>query len=328
MGDADRLAQLEHWLTTVRDDVTGPCTPASADASFRRYFRVPTRAGSLIAMDAPPEHEDSRPFVDIARRLAAAGLHVPQILSADLDRGFLLMTDLGDRGYLAALQRDSTASDELYADAVDALVTMQARGETAGLPQYDTARLDAELDLFPTWYVRRHLGHEPDDAWWQAWTEVRHLLIDAALAQPRVFVHRDYMPRNLMVCEPNPGILDFQDAVLGPVTYDLVSLLRDAFHSLAPDDEQRWIERYLARARAAGVTQPEEPFRAVDLMGAQRHLKVLGIFARLRHRDGKADYLADARRFHRYLARACAARHELEPLRHVLATLPRGEAPA
>jgi len=322
MSDPQRLARLEAWIAAVRDDVAGRCTPASADASFRRYFRVPTRAGPLIAMDAPPEREDSRPFLDVGARLAAAGLHVPRILASDLKQGFVLMTDLGNRGYLEALRTGD--ADTLYSDAIDALVTMQARSDANGLPAYDEGLLQAELDLFPAWYVRRHLGIEPGAAWWEAWTEVCRRLVAEALGQPRVFVHRDYMPRNLMVCTPNPGILDFQDAVLGPMTYDLVSLLRDAFHSLPPAEEHRWLEAYRERATAVGLPVPGALARGADLVGAHRHLKVLGIFARLCYRDGKPHYLADAPRFHAYLARAIAAQPELAPLGEVLAALPEG----
>lgn len=328
MAASERRAVLQRWITGLRADVAGPLAPASVDASFRRYFRVPVTDGSLVAMDAPPAHEDVGPFVDVARRLTAAGIHVPEILAVDAERGFVLMTDLGTTGYMDRLGGDDPGP--LYDDAIAALVRMQARASVAGLPAYDAGRLGAELDLFPEWYVRRHLGLEPPASWWRAWEAARETLIESALAQPRVFVHRDYMPRNLMVSAPNPGVLDFQDAVVGPLTYDPVSLVRDAFVSWAPAVEERLLERYRALAAAAGLPVPDDGAafrRAADRMGAQRHLKVLGIFARLHHRDGKAHYIADAPRFRRYLERESGADEDLAPLREVLAALPAEPAP-
>jgi aminoglycoside/choline kinase family phosphotransferase len=211
--------------------------------------------------------------------------------------------------------------------AVTALVRMQSETSAAGLPAYDADRLGAELDLFPRWYVRQHLGIEPESAWWRDWEVAREALIARALAQPRVFVHRDYMPRNLMVIDPSPGVIDFQDAVLGPITYDLASLLRDAFLSWPEADERRWIGAYEEAARAAGlpVQDPERLRADLDTMAAQRHLKVLGIFARLCHRDGKPGYVEDAPRFLAYLARETGD-PELAPLRRVLAALPGSKA--
>ncbi len=323
MTAAQREHELEQWIAGLRSDVRGPWTVASSDASFRRYFRVPVTDGSLIAMDAPPEHEDTRPFVDVARRLAAGGVNVPRILAADSARGFVLMTDLGARGYLEALRDD--AADTLLDDAVGALLRIQSEVGCDGLPLYDEARLQAELDLFPTWFVQRHLGVDPDPDWWHAWRTACRVLLDNALAQPRVFVHRDFMARNLMLTEPNPGVLDFQDAVAGPISYDPVCLLRDAFISWPPETEDEWLRRYHSGAAAAGLPVPaafDDFRRQADLMGAQRHLKVLGIFARLCHRDGKNGYIADAPRFLDYLARETAPYPELRPLQTVLADLP------
>lgn len=323
MTAAERELELEQWIAHLRGDVRGPWTAASSDASFRRYFRIPVSDGSLIAMDAPPEHEDTRPFIDVAGRLAAGGLNVPRILAADIERGFVLMTDLGASGYLEAL--NAAPAESLIDDAVGALLRIQSGVGCDGLPPYDEARLRAELDLFPTWFVQRHLGIEPDPGWWHAWEASCRVLLDNALTQPRVFVHRDFMARNLMVTEPNPGVLDFQDAVAGPISYDPICLLRDAFVSWPPATEDRWLRRYHRGAVASGLPVPAafDEFRhQADLMGAQRHLKVLGIFARLRHRDGKADYLDDAPRFLDYLARESAPYPELEPLRTALATLP------
>lgn len=323
MTAVEREHELEQWIADQRGDVRGPWTAASSDASFRRYFRIPLTDGSLIAMDAPPEHEDTRPFIDVAGRLAAAGLNVPRILAADTARGFVLMTDLGTSGYLDALAADP--ADALLDDAVGALLRIQCEVGCDGLPQYDEARLQAELDLFPTWFVQRHLGVDPDPDWWQAWEASCRVLLDNALAQPRVFVHRDFMARNLMLAEPNPGVLDFQDAVAGPISYDPVCLLRDAFISWPPETEDQWLRRYHGGAAAAGLPVPatfDDFRRQADLMGAQRHLKVLGIFARLCHRDGKGGYIADAPRFLDYLARETTPYPELRPLQTVLAGLP------
>lgn len=293
--------------------------PASSDASFRRYFRLTGPDGSVIAMDAPPQQEDSRPFVDVARRLAAAGVHVPSILAADLERGFLLLSDLGRQTYLDVLDTDN--ADALFNDAIDTLVRMQASGAADGLPAYDEALLRRELALFGPWYVERHLGLELPPELRVEYESLCDLLVAQALAQQRVFVHRDFMPRNLMLSAPNPGVLDFQDAVLGPVSYDPVCLVRDAFISWPPERERAWLERYWQRAGAAGVPVPQQfdDFLAdCDLMGAQRHLKVIGIFARICHRDGKPHYLADVPRFFGYLRAAIGRRDELAPLGRIL----------
>lgn len=323
MSATNRERALAQWIDQQGYDAAGPWQAASSDASFRRYFRIPVSEGALIAMDAPPEHEDAGPFVEIAQRLQQAGVHVPHILACDLERGFVLMADLGTVGYMDHLS--GAGDDALLADAVAALIHMQAHTPCADLPTYDAQRLQRELDLFADWYVGRHLGFEPDAAWWRAWHASCAALIDNALAQPRVFVHRDYMARNLMVATPNPGVLDFQDALAGPISYDAVCLLRDAFISWSPGTEEEWLRRYQRDARAAGLPVPrglDEFRRHADLMAAQRHLKVLGIFARLYHRDGKPDYIADAPRFLGYLARETAPYETLAPLREVLQALP------
>jgi N-acetylmuramate 1-kinase len=314
----DRLSALERWLETRVPPGGYALAPASADASFRRYFRVTfphTSQPSVIAMDAPPEKEDSRPFVRVAGLMAAAGLHVPSILAQDLEQGFLLLSDLGTRTYLGAL--DESNADALFRDALDALVKWQRATVPDALPPYDAALLRRELDLFPEWYLSRHVGVSIDTAEREMLERVFTLLIAAAAAQPQVFVHRDFMPRNLMVSEPNPGVLDFQDAVIGPVTYDVVSLFRDAFISWPEERVLDWTIRYWEKARGAGLplaTDFADFWRDFEWMGLQRHLKVLGIFARINYRDGKPGYLEDTPRFVGY-ARAVAARYSpLAPL--------------
>lgn len=318
-----RLAALATWLAGLLADFR--LEPASADASFRRYFRVTHAGGTLIAMDAPAPQEDCRPFVHVAGVLRAAGLNAPAVLAADVERGFLLLSDLGRQTYLDVLT-DANA-DALMGDAIAALVRWQAASRPGVLPPYDAALLGRELDLFPDWYVGRHLGRRFTPAQAATWQAVRSLLIEHALAQPRVYVHRDYMPRNLMPAAGAPGgvgILDFQDAVYGPVSYDPTSLLRDAFLSWPPERERRWLADYWRQARAAGVPVPAsfEAFEAdCDVMGAQRHLKVLGIFARLNYRDGKPRYLAETPRFLAYIEAAAGRTPALAPLADLLAQL-------
>ena len=316
----DRRALLEGWLARQLEGVRFSLAPASEDASFRRYFRATLEDGSsYIAMDAPPDKEDCRPFVHVAALLAAAGVHAPRIHAEDLKAGFLLLTDLGTRTYLDELNDANAAA--LFGDAIDALIRWQLATRPGELPPYDEALLRRELSLFPDWYVARHRRIALSAGQKEALEQVFRLLVSSALAQPPVYVHRDYMPRNLMVCEPNPGVLDFQDAVLGPITYDLVSLLRDAFISWHEERVLDWSARYWQKARAAGL--PVDPdfgefWRALEWMGLQRHLKVLGIFARINYRDGKPKYLGDTPRFIAY-ARAVAKRYSaLAPLLKLL----------
>ncbi|MAK85478.1 MAG: aminoglycoside phosphotransferase [Pseudomonas sp.] len=328
-----RLLDLSTWLEQQLPEVFVRCgwgevpaaqlTAASSDASFRRYFRWQGGERSLIVMDAPPPQEDCRPFVKVAQMLDQAGVHVPQILASDLERGFLLLTDLGGQTYLDVI--DQSNAGQLFEDAVEVLLKFQLHPVTQPMPAYDEALLRRELQLFPEWYVQRHLGHTLTEAQQAAWERICRQLIDSALAQPRVLVHRDYMPRNLMISEPNPGVLDFQDAVLGPVSYDITSLFKDAFLSWPEAQVRAWLEGYWHKARAAGVTLPEslgEFLRASDLMGLQRHLKVIGIFARICHRDGKPRYLADVPRFFAYIEAVLARRPELAELQQLLAELP------
>lgn len=287
---------------------------ASADASFRRYFRIAEAGGtrSWIVMDAPPERENCEPFIRIACLLADAGLHVPEVLHQDLDRGFLLLTDLGRQTYLHVMAEDN--AERLFEEAIVTLVRMQAASRPDVLPPYDRALLERELALFPEWFVQRHLGRKFTAAQSQSWSDICEFLMVAALAQPQVFVHRDFMPRNLMLSSPNPGVLDFQDAVFGPVTYDLVCLFKDAFLSWPEARVERGVALYRRLAGAAGIPQPDDFQRAFDWMGVHRHLKVLGIFARIRHRDGKPQYLEDAPRFIRYVRDVAQRYAELAPL--------------
>jgi len=312
-----RLDLLHAWLRGLpADHGLRPDTlrPASDDASFRRYFRVDAAAapeGTRVVMDAPPPQEDCAPFVHAARVLADSGVSVPRVLEADLPRGLLLLEDFGTVTYLSRL--DEASAPGLYADAIGALVTLQRGSRHDAFPAYDRTLLLRELQLFPDWYVARHKGVALTDAERGVLDAAFETLLDPLLAQPRVTVHRDFHSRNLMVLPDarNPGILDFQDAVHGPITYDLVSLLRDAYVRW---DEARvidWTVRYWERARAAGLPVRAdfgEFYRDFEWMGLQRHLKVLGIFARLHHRDGKDRYLADLPRVLRYV-REVAARY-------------------
>lgn len=314
---------LQRWVMGQLGSDSVSLTPASADASFRRYFRTATKAGSVIVMDAPPPQEDCRPFIQVAELLRNAGVHAPEVLAQDLEQGFLLLTDLGKQTYLEIL--DEQNADEMFSDAIDALCKWQLASRSGILPNYDRALLRRELNLFPEWYVARHLGITLSHHEQATLDDVFRLLEDSALTQPQVFVHRDYMPRNLMLSTPNPGVLDFQDAVYGPITYDVVSLFRDAFVSW---DEQRvavWCMQYHEQARRAGlpVQDAAEFTRALDWMGLQRHLKVLGIFARINYRDGKPQYLADTPRFLNYVRVIGVRYREFKPLLELLDTLER-----
>ncbi len=323
--DAAREAAFHAWLAPLCErhglDARS-LAPASADASFRRYFRLQGARGPLIVMDAPPPQEDVRPFLDVARRIQAAGLHAPEVLDADVAHGFVLLGDLGQRLYLDTLAAATPAeADTLMREAIGALVQWQQRVDATGLPVYDEALLQRELGLFEQWCVMREFGQQWTPAQCQQWQRICAVLVGSALAQPRVAVHRDWMPRNLMVAEPNPGILDFQDAVLGPVTYDIASLLRDAFISWDESLEIDWAVRWWEQARGAGLLAGHamendfgECWRALEWMGLQRHLKVLGIFCRLKHRDGKPRYSADLPRFFNYVARVAVRYRELKPL--------------
>jgi N-acetylmuramate 1-kinase len=293
-----RLANLTRWVIEDLGFAGAAIAPASVDASFRRYFRVTRGADSCIVMDAPPDKEDSGPFLQVARILGSLDLNVPIILARDMERGFLLLSDLGSRQYLDALGSDG-AADELYADALKSLRTMQTADAriSQGLPRYDRPLLLREMELLPEWFLKRHLGlmlEAPERA---MLTRLFESLVESAVSQPGCFVHRDYHSRNLLVTRANnPGILDFQDAVWGPVTYDLASLLKDAYIAWPPARVRQWALQYRESLLEAGFKLDADAARFMrwfDLMGLQRHIKVLGIFARLFYRDDKSQYLKD-----------------------------------
>ena len=316
-SDPARAQDFAEWLARIAPAqglVPGSVRMASADASFRRYFRIDTAdGGARIVMDAPPANEDCRPFVTVARLLGEGGLNAPQVLDWDEPRGFMLLGDLGNRTYLAELQSLDLSggaglrqADALYRDAIEALVRLQTLPATGLVPAYDRALMQRELELFPAWYIDKHRGVTLTDKQQDALAKTFETILSVCQAQPAVLVHRDFHSRNLMVCAPhvapgagpapNPGLLDFQDAVLGPASYDLVSLLRDAYIGWDESIQIDWAARYWERARKAGVPVAEDFgsfWRDFEWMGLQRHLKVLGIFARLYHRDGKDGYLKD-----------------------------------
>lgn len=330
-GAADaRLAGLRDWLTTTLGLRVRAIAPVSGDASFRRYFRVTLPDGSAIAMDAPPSHEDNATFLTIDWLLRDLGLQVPEILEMDLSEGYLLLSDFGDTQLLQVLNTNNV--DQHYQRAMDDLERLQLSGprDTGTLPAYDEALLRREMDLFSEWLCQRHLGIDVAGRDW--WTPLCDLLVESALAQPKVCVHRDYHSRNLMVLDDDGhGILDFQDAVIGPITYDLVSLLRDCYVRWSPEQVAYWSSDYFRRDAVqalVGEVSEETWQRWFDLMGVQRHLKASGIFARLWHRDGKRGYLADIPRTLGYIAEAATHHAELAPLGDLIRDdiLPRLEA--
>ena len=326
-----RAEARRQFVSSMLGSAVRGIEPASADASFRSYWRVTLADGSTrVLMDAPPEREDSRPWLDIGARLRRAALHVPRVDHVDLAQGFILMEDLGTRSYLTQL--DAGSADALYADALDALLRMQTHVDTNGLARFDRDFVIGELELMPEWFLRRHLGHEPTCAQWDALEAASTHLVEAILAQPQTFMHRDYHSRNLMVVapgsttgdgiHPNPGIIDFQGALVGPVTYDLASLLRDCYIEWDAERIEGWLESH--RQRLLDAHQLDEHVDAArlrrwfDLTGLQRHLKVLGIFCRLHYRDGKMQYLADLPLVWRYVLDIARRYRELAPLADLL----------
>jgi len=354
-----RQQQLTQWLHSQFPEATFSLAPASADASFRRYFRATFADGSTrIVMDAPPEYEDCRPFLHVARLFEAAGTPVPHVYAEDLTQGFLLLSDLGNTTYLQALTAENARS--LYGAATDALINIQLASREDELPPYDEALLRRELELFPEWYIGKHLGITLSTPQQAKLEQVFDRIIANNLSQPRVYVHRDYHSRNLMVTTPDmqarfplpalspqageganeslrdtcstlPGIIDFQDAVYGPITYDLASLFKDAYIKWEEAEVMDWLIRYWQKARKAGLPVGEDFgafYRDYELMGVQRHIKVLGIFARLYHRDGKDGYLKDMPLVMGYLREAAARYIDLKPLINLLNELePPSEAP-
>ncbi|CAB3750863.1 aminoglycoside phosphotransferase family protein [Paraburkholderia solisilvae] len=349
-----RLEQLTAWLRTLADHYgldLATLAPASADASFRRYFRLAARgdawfgasgasgasagsaspaasarsaaqapgaAATVIAVDAPPP-EKCREFVQVAGLLEAAGVHVPRVLEADFDAGFMLVTDLGTKPYLTALNEGDAR--RLMRDALDALIRWQSSTREGVLPPFDEAFMRREMELMPEWFITRHLGGEVDTATRGVLDRTFALLVASARAQPQVFMLRDFMPRNLMIAQPNPGVLDFQDAVLGPITYDVASLLRDAFLSWDEPFELDCFAYYWEHAKKAGL--PVDPdfgefYRQLEWMGLQRHIKVLGLFCRINYRDGKPHYLGDLARFIGYARKVAQRYAPLAPFARLL----------
>lgn len=323
MKIVDRKIQLESWLKHTLSGQEFTLSTASADASFRRYFRVHLDDKTLIAMDAPPPQEDCAPFVKVAKLMLDAGLNVPEVVAQDLADGFLLLSDLGDDTYLSQL--NASNAKKMYGDATDALIKLQLASKPNILPNYDDALLTRELNLFPDWYIAKHLGIALQANQDEALRASFETLNKNILAQGQVYVHRDYHSRNLMIRqENNPGILDFQDAVYGAITYDLVSLLKDAY--IQWDEEQviDFAVRYWEKARKSKLPVSQdfsEFYRDFEWMGAQRHIKILGIFARLSIRDGKDGYLKDMPLVMHYLRKVCERYVELRPLLRLLDVL-------
>ena len=317
-----RQRQLTEWLFSLYPNEIFTIAPASADASFRCYFRATFPDKTLIVMDAPPQHEDCKPFLHVAKLFENAGVHVPHVYAQNLEQGFLLLSDLGNSTYLQALKKET--AHPLYSAATDALVKIQLASRENELPLYDEALLRRELNLFPEWYIAKHLGVTLSKKQSEALERTFQRILANNLAQPKVYVHRDYHSRNLMLSEPNPGVLDFQDAVFGPVTYDLASLFKDAYIKWDEEEVMDWVIRYWEKARKAGLPVREdfgEFYRDYELMGVQRHIKVLGIFARLYHRDGKEGYLKDMPLVMGYLRSACERYIDLKPLLNILIEL-------
>jgi len=334
--DPTRRAAFEDWLAGLPTSLgllSTSVRPASADASFRRYFRIDSADGPRIVMDAPPQHEDCGPFVKIADALSSGGLRVPEVLAWDPSQGFLLLTDLGSTTYLAELEGPppmaSSQAHGLYVTALKSLVRLQSLPIQSQLPPYDRALMRRELDLFPDWYIARHCGAVLPEGERAALELSFTLILDACTAQPAVPVHRDYHSRNLMLPDAGdpalrPGVLDFQDAVWGPVTYDLASLLRDAYIEWDEEVHLDWAVRYWEQARRQGLPVDRDFgvfWRDFEWMGLQRHLKVLGIFARLSHRDGKDGYLKDLPLVWRYAHRVTMRYNNLKPLALLLERL-------
>ena len=325
MSQLQRYQLLENWVKSLFPTRSFFLSPASSDASFRRYFRIEfsdkCSPKTLIVMDAPPEHEDCVSFLYVANIFSAANVHVPEILAKDLEQGFLLLSDLGKTTYLESIGVNSSIADDLYHDAIDALIRIQSDSCTGELPDYDENLLLQELNFFPDWYLAKHLKVVLNTNQTEELNNCFKKIIDNNLAQPRVYVHRDFHSRNLMVTIPNPGIIDFQDAVYGPITYDLVSLLKDAYIYWDEEKILDWVIRYWEKARKTGLPVAgnfSDFYRDFEWMGVQRHIKILGIFARLCYRDGKNNYLRDMPVVINYLKKTCDRYRELNFLLELL----------
>lgn len=316
----ERRQALLGWARQFGEVPEQALVPASSDASFRRYFRLTTPDGSRMLMDAPPDQEDCRPFVHLAERFRQAGVHVPEILAWDEAQGFMMLSDFGDRHYLEALHCANDRAglaQRLMGEAFDTLLRIQAMPSTPVDSRYDRAILRREVDLFPEWHIQRQLALPWGEEAQGLWEATLRPLFEVIEKQAYVWVHRDYHSRNLMVTEPNPGVLDFQDALVGPVSYDAVSLLKDAYIEWDEAQVIDWLVRYWEKARRAGIPVPQDFgvfYRDFEWMGVQRHLKVVGIFSRLALRDGKTGYLADIPRVAGYLIKTCRRYRELQPL--------------
>jgi hypothetical protein len=320
-----RLAQLKTWLATRHPGVDIQVDFAAADADFRRYFRATfPDASTRIIMDAPPDKMDTTPYVQAREVLSM--LNVPAIYARDAEQGFLELEDLGRVTFMAALQQqgDARTTQALLLEAIDSLIEMQGASRPGVLPDYDAALLAREMELFPEWYAGRELNKPFDAAQRKVWDAMREAIVANTVKQPRVFVHRDFIVRNLMLTPGRPGVLDFQDAVYGPISYDLVSLLRDAFIEFEEEQVLDLVVRYWEKARRAGLPVPasiDDFYRDFEWMGVQRHLKVAGIFCRLYHRDGKERYLPEVPRFLSYLRKTTRRYVELAPLYRLIADL-------
>ncbi len=313
----DRLTQLQQWLDSLAKNTYSDLQPASADASFRQYFRVTNKQDNktYIVMDAPPDKENCHSFVLVTDLIRGVGVNAPDIIAIDIQQGFLLLDDLGNDSYLDHLAEDT--ADGLYIDAIEALIKMQTIDGI--LPAYDENLLQTEMNLFETWYLNHHLGIQLNEKQKTSLDSIFTLLIDNAKRQPQVFVHRDYHSRNMMITnENNPGVIDYQDAVIGPITYDLVSLFKDCYIEWPREKVEHWLDLYLARLTPKRFIERDTLIRWFDLMGVQRHLKVLGIFARLYYRDGKSQYLNDLPLTLKYVLETCETYNELQPLKHLL----------
>jgi len=324
----ERIKQIQDWLAVQRPGQAFTLAPASSDASFRRYFRATCADGTAhIVMDAPPEREDVRPWLHVQQLFYAAGARVPDVLAQDLARGYLLLSDLGSTTYLAAF--DPKNVDTLYCAAINTLIDIQRASRPGVLPAYDRALLQRELELFPDWYIGKHVPIDFGNEQRNSLASVFEKILAINLGEPSVFVHRDYHSRNLMHSGDRPGVIDFQDAVYGPISYDLASLFKDAYVEWDEERTLDWLARYWEKARKAGLPVRADFgdfFRDYEWMGVQRHIKVLGIFARLYHRDGKAGYLKDMPLVTKYLRAACTRYSELFPLLRLLDKLENRQA--